>query len=53
MSAPADLSKLRIDRSPTPAPVRRAVGRNLAIFTVAAVIVAVAVIVLRAIVMRL
>ncbi|MBW8769672.1 MAG: efflux RND transporter periplasmic adaptor subunit [Gemmatimonadetes bacterium] len=47
MSAPADLSKLRIDRSAAPAPVRRALGRNLAIFTVAAVIVAVTVIVLR------
>jgi multidrug efflux pump subunit AcrA (membrane-fusion protein) len=47
MSAPADLSKLRIDRSTTPAPVRRALGRNIAIFVVAAVIVAVTVIVLR------
>src|SRR6478752_8178001 len=47
MSAPADLSKLRIDRSATPAPVRRALGRNIAIFVVAAVIVAVTVIVLR------
>jgi HlyD family secretion protein len=47
MSAPADLSKLRIDRSATPAPVRRALGRNVAIFVVAAVIVAVTVIVLR------
>jgi HlyD family secretion protein len=47
MSAPADLSKLRIDRSATPAPVRRALGRNIAIFVVAAVIVAIAVIVLR------
>jgi HlyD family secretion protein len=47
MSAPADLSKLRIDRRAAPAPVRRALGRNLAIFTVGAVIVAVTVIVLR------
>ena len=47
MSAPADLSKLRIDRSPTPAPIRRALGRNVAMFVVAAVIVAVTVIVLR------
>ncbi|HEX7978968.1 MAG TPA: efflux RND transporter periplasmic adaptor subunit, partial [Gemmatimonadaceae bacterium] len=47
MSAPADLSKLRIDRSAAPAPVRRALGRNLTIFTVAAVIVAVTAIVLR------
>ncbi|HEX7837611.1 MAG TPA: efflux RND transporter periplasmic adaptor subunit, partial [Kofleriaceae bacterium] len=48
MSAPADLSKLRIDRSAPPAPVRRALGRNIAIFVVAAVIVAVTAIVLRA-----
>jgi RND family efflux transporter MFP subunit len=47
MSAPADLSKLRIDRSSAPAPVRRALGRNLTIFVVAAVIVAVTAIVLR------
>ena len=47
MAAPADLSKLRIDRSAAPAPVRRAVGRNLAIFVIAAVIVAITVIVLR------
>ena len=47
MSAPADLSKLRIDRGAPPAPVRRALGRNLAIFVVAAVIVAVTAIVLR------
>jgi RND family efflux transporter MFP subunit len=48
MSAPADLSKLRIDRSAPPAPVRRALGRNVAIFVVAFAIVAVTVIVLRA-----
>lgn len=48
MSVPADLSKLRIDRGAPPAPVRRALGRNLAIFVVAAVIVAVTAIVLRA-----
>src|SRR6476469_3449427 len=47
MSAPADLSKLRIDRSAAPPPVRRALGRNVAIFVVAAVIVAVTAIVLR------
>src|SRR6476659_5690026 len=47
MSAPADLSKLRIDRSAAPPPVRRALGRNIAIFVVAAVIVAVSAIVLR------
>jgi len=47
MAAPGDLSKLRIDRSAAPAPVRRALGRNLAIFVIAAVIVAVTAIVLR------
>jgi HlyD family secretion protein len=47
MPAPADLSKLRIDRSAAPPPVRRALGRNIAIFVVAAVIVAVSAIVLR------
>ena len=47
MSAPADLSKLRIDRSAAHPPVRRALGRNIAIFVVAAVIVAVTAIVLR------
>ncbi len=47
MSAPADLSKLRIDRSAPPAPVRRALGRNVSIFVVAVVLVAVVAIVLR------
>src|SRR5258705_559013 len=47
MTAHADLSKLRIDRGAPPAPVRRGLGRNLAIFVVAAVIVAVTAIVLR------
>src|SRR3954471_9826899 len=47
MAAPADLSKLRIDRSAAPAPVRRALGRNLAIFVIAAVIVAITAIILR------
>src|SRR5436305_537431 len=47
MSAPADLSKLRIDRSAPPAPVRRALGRNLGIFVIAAVLVGVTAIVLR------
>jgi HlyD family secretion protein len=47
MTVPADLSKLRIDRGAPPAPVRRALGRNLAIFVVAAVVVAVSAIVVR------
>ena len=48
MAAPADLSKLRIDRSTPPAPVRRALGRNLVIFAAAVLVVAVTLIVLRA-----
>jgi RND family efflux transporter MFP subunit len=48
MAAPADLSKLRIDRGAPPAPVKRALGRNLIIFAVAVVVVAVTMIVLRA-----
>src|SRR5437763_9807752 len=41
MSAPADLSKLRIDRGAPPAPVRRALGRNIGLFVIAAALVAV------------
>jgi RND family efflux transporter MFP subunit len=48
MAAPADLSKLRIDRGAPPAPVRRALGRNLIIFAAAVLVVAVAMILLRA-----
>ena len=48
MAAPADLSKLRIDRGAPPAPVRRALGRNLIIFGVAALLVAITLVVLRA-----
>jgi RND family efflux transporter MFP subunit len=48
MAAPADLSKLRIDRSAPPAPVKRALRRNLIIFGVAVLVVAVTLIVLRA-----
>ena len=48
MAAPADLSKLRIDRSASPAPVKRALGRNLIIFGLAALVVAIVAIVLRA-----
>src|SRR5687767_4190848 len=48
MAAPADLSKLRIDRSAPPAPVKRALRRNLIIFGVAVLVVAVTFIVLRA-----
>ena len=40
MAAPADLSKLRIDRSAPPPPVRRALRRNLVLFAVALVLVA-------------
>ena len=40
-SAPPDLSKLRINRDRTPAPLRQALRRNLAIGLVALVIVAV------------
>jgi HlyD family secretion protein len=48
MAAPADLSKLRIDRGAPPAPVKRAFGRNLIIFAAAVLVVAVTLIVLRA-----
>ena len=48
MAAPADLSKLRIDRGAPPAPVKRALGRNLIIFAVAALVVVVTMILLRA-----
>jgi RND family efflux transporter MFP subunit len=40
MSAPVDLSKLRIDRDAPSAPVRKALRRNLIIFGVALVIIA-------------
>jgi RND family efflux transporter MFP subunit len=40
MAAPADLSKLRIDRSSPPPPVRRALRRNLILFAIALVLVA-------------
>jgi len=48
MAAPADLSKLRIDRSAPPAPVKRALGRNLIIFAAAVLVVTVTMILLRA-----
>ena len=48
MAAPADLSKRRIDRGAPPAPVKRALGRNLIIFAAAVLVVAVAMILLRA-----
>jgi HlyD family secretion protein len=48
MAAPADLSKLRIDRGAPPAPVKRAFGRNLIIFAAAVLVVAVTLLVLRA-----
>src|SRR5829696_6028850 len=40
MTAPPDLSRLRINRDAPPAPVRRALGRNVAIFGGALVVVA-------------
>jgi RND family efflux transporter MFP subunit len=40
MAAPADLSKLRINRDAPPAPVRRALGRNVIIFGAALVVIA-------------
>ena len=40
MTAPPDLSKLRIDRDAPPAPVRRAFGRNVAIFGIAFIVIA-------------
>ena len=48
MAGPADLSKLRIDRDTSAAPVRTVFVRNLALFAAAVVIVAVTVVVLRA-----
>ena len=47
MAAPADLSKLRIDRDAPAEPVRRALIRNLLIFAVAVAVIAIAVIVVR------
>ena len=47
MAAPADLSKLRIDRGAPPAPVRRAFGRNLIIFVAGVLVVAAAIVLLR------
>ena len=48
MAGPADLSKLRIDRDTSAAPVRTVFVRNLALFAAAVVLVAVTVVVLRA-----
>ena len=47
MAAPADLSKLRIDRGAPPAPVKRALRRNLLLFGAAVLVVAVTLVVLR------
>ena len=47
MAAPADLSKLRIDRGAPPAPVKRAFGRNLIIFAAGVLVVAAAIVLLR------
>jgi RND family efflux transporter MFP subunit len=38
-SSPPDLSRLRINRDSPPAPVRKALGRNLVIFATAAIII--------------
>ena len=48
MAGPADLSKLRIDRDTSAAPVRTVFVRNLVLFAAAVVLVAVTVVVLRA-----
>ena len=48
MAAPADLSKLRIDREPPAAPVKRALVRNLVLFAVAVAVIAGVLLVLRA-----
>jgi RND family efflux transporter MFP subunit len=48
MAGPADLSKLRIDRDTSAAPVRTVFVRNLALFAAAVVIVAATIVVLRA-----
>lgn len=47
MAAPADLAKLRINRDAPPAPVRKALGRNLILFAVALVVILAAVAVVR------
>ncbi|MEO8564208.1 MAG: efflux RND transporter periplasmic adaptor subunit [bacterium] len=47
MAAPADLSKLRIDRAAPPAPVRSALRRNLILFAAAVVVVVATYVVLR------
>ena len=39
MAAPADLSKLRIDRNAPAAPLRKAILRNLALFALAIVVI--------------
>jgi RND family efflux transporter MFP subunit len=48
MAAPADLSKLRIDRSAPPAPVRKAFMRNLILFAAAVVVIGATVAVMKA-----
>ncbi|MFL5608012.1 MAG: efflux RND transporter periplasmic adaptor subunit [Gemmatimonadaceae bacterium] len=48
MAAPADLSKLRIDRGAPPAPVRKAFIRNLVLFGVAVVVLGATLAVMRA-----
>jgi RND family efflux transporter MFP subunit len=48
MTGPADLSKLRINRDAPSAPEKKALGRNLALFVAAIVIVAVTIAMMRA-----
>ena len=47
MTSPADLSKLRINRDAPSAPVRKALWRNLIIFVVAIVVIAIAMVALK------
>ena len=47
MAAPADLSKLRIDRDAPATPVRKALVRNLILFAIAIAVIAVVVILVR------
>src|SRR5258708_16304923 len=48
MTAPADLSRLRINRDSPTSPERRALGRNLILFAVAVIVIAVGLIIARA-----
>src|SRR5258707_6688179 len=48
MTAPADLSRLRINRDSPTSPERRALGRNLILFAVAVIVIAVGFFIVRA-----